>query len=97
MPGGEETPNKSSSRFALIAGGTPAVPTVRLSGPGSSLECDGELFALRAHCGRDARGPGSSLEWDAELFVLRAQCGRDAPGPRTSLEWVPAVSLSGVS
>ena len=54
------------SRCALIAGGTPALPVKSLNDQSSSelldrwlpppqlFVADG-LFALRAHCGRDAR------------------------------------------
>jgi hypothetical protein len=51
------------SRFALIAGGTPAVPVVGMSGERRCEAGQRWCFALRAHCGRDARGPSRWLEW----------------------------------
>ena len=58
------------------------------------------MFALRAHCGRDARGPSEELERlnvggaDVRItfFALRAHCGRDARAPSEELDWMGVQS-----
>jgi hypothetical protein len=55
------------------------------------------MFALRAHCGRDARGPRSSLEWYRLETQAAVHCGRDARGPSSSIERFPHITTTGSS
>jgi hypothetical protein len=49
-----------------------------------------QLFALRAHCGRDARGPSTSLEWTNLSCELKQPLPQANTSPRcvTALRWV---------